>query len=151
MPASARALLPLLLAPAPRPRPRCQPPTTTAPPHPPPIHPQLAEGLTFADHFWRTYPSLFLHKCEACNGAGSVICPSCKGYKLRSAAARRCACCWGFEWVDGLLLAQTSRLQHLQCMCPSWLRQTAAGIRQHQAAVDRECSTLLSHNTQINT
>ena len=44
---------------------------------------QLAEGVTFADHFWRTYPSLFLHKCEACNGAGSVICPHCRGYKRR--------------------------------------------------------------------
>ncbi|GBF90673.1 hypothetical protein Rsub_03245 [Raphidocelis subcapitata] len=45
----------------------------------------LAEGLTLADHFCRTYPTMFLHKCASCNGAGSVICPNCKGYKLRGA------------------------------------------------------------------
>jgi len=60
--------------------------TPPAPPPPTlPYPPQLAEGMTLADHFWRTYPTLFLHKCPACNGCGSVICPSCKGYKARGA------------------------------------------------------------------
>jgi hypothetical protein len=47
--------------------------------------------MTFADHFVRTYPTLFLHKCNHCNGAGTVICPHCKGYKLRSGARARCS------------------------------------------------------------
>lgn len=46
----------------------------------------LAEGLTIADHFGRTYPHLFLHKCTTCNGAGSMICQQCKGYKLKAGA-----------------------------------------------------------------
>eukprot|EP00879_Flechtneria_rotunda_P029885 GHRR01032349.1.p1 GENE.GHRR01032349.1~~GHRR01032349.1.p1 ORF type:complete len:357 (+),score=99.80 GHRR01032349.1:257-1327(+) len=43
----------------------------------------LVEGFTFLDHFGRTYPNLFIHKCKSCNGAGSVTCPHCHGYKLK--------------------------------------------------------------------
>jgi hypothetical protein len=53
--------------------------------------------MTFVDHFRRTYPSLFLHKCPGCNGCGSVICPHCKGYKLRSGMAGRCGVVFEYE------------------------------------------------------
>ncbi|GIL79213.1 hypothetical protein Vretimale_16366 [Volvox reticuliferus] len=41
----------------------------------------LAEGFTFVDHFARTYPRLFQHKCSRCNGAGVLTCPGCAGTK----------------------------------------------------------------------
>lgn len=45
---------------------------------------QIAEGWTFMQHAARTYPTLFLHKCACCHGAGCVICPHCDGRKLLS-------------------------------------------------------------------
>ncbi|EFJ50173.1 hypothetical protein VOLCADRAFT_89029 [Volvox carteri f. nagariensis] len=42
----------------------------------------LAEGFTFVDHFARTYPRLFQHKCPRCNGAGVLTCPGCAGTKV---------------------------------------------------------------------
>ncbi|GLC44005.1 hypothetical protein PLESTB_000219000 [Pleodorina starrii] len=42
----------------------------------------LAEGFTFVDHFARTYPRLFQHKCSRCNGAGVLTCPGCAGTKV---------------------------------------------------------------------
>ncbi|KIY92409.1 hypothetical protein MNEG_15554 [Monoraphidium neglectum] len=50
----------------------------------------LAEGMTFVDHFGRTYPTLFLHKCPCCSGSGSMICPKCNGYKLKGGVRGRC-------------------------------------------------------------
>ncbi|WIA34330.1 hypothetical protein OEZ86_012669 [Tetradesmus obliquus] len=47
----------------------------------------LVEGFTFLDHFSRTYPNMFVHKCQHCNGAGSVTCPHCQGYKLKQGAS----------------------------------------------------------------
>ncbi|MEW5318366.1 MAG: hypothetical protein WDW38_009591 [Sanguina aurantia] len=44
----------------------------------------IAEGWTFVQHAARTYPTLFLHKCACCHGAGCVICPHCEGRKLLS-------------------------------------------------------------------
>lgn len=41
----------------------------------------LAEGFTFADHFARTYPRFFQHKCKQCHGAGTLTCPQCSGLK----------------------------------------------------------------------
>jgi DnaJ-class molecular chaperone len=31
----------------------------------------------------RTYPKLFVHKCDHCNGAGTVTCPHCRGHKIK--------------------------------------------------------------------
>eukprot|EP00200_Dunaliella_tertiolecta_P002578 CAMPEP_0202351510 /NCGR_PEP_ID=MMETSP1126-20121109/8116_1 /ASSEMBLY_ACC=CAM_ASM_000457 /TAXON_ID=3047 /ORGANISM="Dunaliella tertiolecta, Strain CCMP1320" /LENGTH=564 /DNA_ID=CAMNT_0048943621 /DNA_START=107 /DNA_END=1800 /DNA_ORIENTATION=+ len=45
----------------------------------------LAEGFTFAEHFGRTYKTIFMHQCEHCNGAGTVTCPHCHGYKVKRA------------------------------------------------------------------
>lgn len=45
----------------------------------------LVEGFTFVDHFRRTYPSILVHKCQYCNGAGTVTCPHCGGFKLKQA------------------------------------------------------------------
>jgi hypothetical protein len=49
---------------------------------------QLAEGFTFMEHFCRTYPDLFTHKCEYCNGSGCMTCPRCQGYKDKAARSR---------------------------------------------------------------
>lgn len=49
----------------------------------------LAEGFTFLEHTARVYPKLFLHKCQHCNGAGTLICPSCSGFKIRRHLAGR--------------------------------------------------------------
>jgi hypothetical protein len=38
------------------------------------------------EHFGRSYHLLFLHKCQHCNGAGTVTCPHCRGYKVRAVA-----------------------------------------------------------------
>lgn len=43
--------------------------------------PQLAQGYTFVEHFGRTYHQAFIHKCRDCNGAGTITCPECRGYK----------------------------------------------------------------------
>lgn len=80
--------------------------------------PQLVEGFTFLDHFSRTYPNMFIHKCRHCNGAGSVTCPHCQGYKLKQgtspAAGLRLA---DFARPDGrLLLQQTgSAAEVIEC------------------------------------
>ncbi|KXZ45076.1 hypothetical protein GPECTOR_59g685 [Gonium pectorale] len=42
----------------------------------------LAEGYTFVDHFVRTYPRLFQHRCAKCKGAGLLTCPACAGTKV---------------------------------------------------------------------
>lgn len=47
----------------------------------------MAEGFTLAEHMGRTYPSLFTYKCETCNGAGTMTCPHCQGYKVQMATA----------------------------------------------------------------
>lgn len=47
----------------------------------------LAEGFTLAEHFGRTYPHLFVFKCDHCNGAGAVTCPDCNGYKVKKASS----------------------------------------------------------------
>ncbi|KAG2431984.1 hypothetical protein HYH02_013200 [Chlamydomonas schloesseri] len=49
----------------------------------------LAEGFTFVDHFARTYPRLFQHKCQRCKGAGVMTCPACRGEARVSVSARR--------------------------------------------------------------
>lgn len=46
---------------------------------------QAAEGYVFMEHFGRTYPTIFMHKCQHCKGAGTVTCPHCNGYKVKRA------------------------------------------------------------------
>ena len=75
----------------------------------------LAEGFTLAEHFGRTYPQLFLHKCDHCNGAGSVICPHCDGYKVKRATSYN-----GFRLSDnqtdiGRLLATAGTQECSHC------------------------------------
>jgi hypothetical protein len=79
---------------------------------------QLVEGFTFLDHFSRTYPNMFVHKCQHCNGAGSVTCPHCQGYKLKQGASAAA----GLRLHDaqgrkGQLMLQQggSEVQHVDC------------------------------------
>jgi hypothetical protein len=79
---------------------------------------QLVEGFTFLDHFGRTYPNMFVHKCQHCNGAGSVTCPHCQGYKLKQGASAAAGLRLGdAQGRKGQLMLQqsSSELQPVDC------------------------------------
>jgi hypothetical protein len=56
---------------------------------------QVAEGFTLVEHMGRTYPQLFVYKCDHCNGAGTITCPHCKGFKVKKATSHN-----GFRLSD---------------------------------------------------
>ena len=56
---------------------------------------QVAEGFTLVEHMGRTYPQLFVYKCDHCNGAGTVTCPHCNGLKVKKATSHN-----GFRLSD---------------------------------------------------
>ena len=78
------------------------------------------------EHFGRTYPQLMMHKCQHCNGAGTVICPHCQGYKVKKAASYN-----GFRLSEQTAVGRcvgvrrrvtSDHLQHGSCFVVAFLR-----------------------------
>ncbi|GAX79933.1 hypothetical protein CEUSTIGMA_g7373.t1 [Chlamydomonas eustigma] len=74
----------------------------------------VAEGFTLLEHMGRTYPKLFVYKCQSCNGAGTKTCPHCHGFKIKKATSHN-----GFrlseETTVGRLLSTAGTQECDQC------------------------------------